>query len=118
MDKLSWEAIILAIIMATPPLLAQVVDGLNKLKQANIERRKLEADTGRTAVDEWKSLYAQCDLDRKALEEDVDRLRAERDAVREESTTVKERLRVAEEEIERLKTKPPRSRKKSSATTQ
>jgi len=96
MEATNWLAIILAVIMATPPLIAQLLDGIGKARQASADRKAQMASEGKTAIEEWKSLYNQCDDARRVevanngiLEAQNDALKAENSSLKVENATLK-----------------------------
>ena len=105
MEAANWLAIILAVIMATPPLIAQLLDGIQKGRTAASERKAQMATEDKTAVEEWKNLYNQCAGDKKAADALNEVLETKNDALKAENASLKVEnatLKLALEAIQKI----------------
>lgn len=110
MEAANWLAIILAVIMATPPLIAQLLDGIGKTRAATAERKVSMATESKTAREEWENLYRQCDSEKKAgdalnevLEAKNDALKAENSSLKVENATLKLALEAVQKIVAETK---------------
>lgn len=80
---MEWSQIALALIVALPPLLAQIITGLRDEQKAKVEGR-------RDALSEWKELYKSCSERVTELEDQI----AEKDQIIADLREQKTRPRV------------------------
>ncbi len=109
-----YQAIIIALIMAIPPLVAQLVAAIRNLQDASAERRKEDTEQRRAhvealraAAEQWEKLYKDSQEEIARLENAnkamLAEIRQENENLRTEKEALEKRVSALEAENERLR---------------
>ncbi len=98
-----YQAIIIALIMAIPPLVAQLIAAIRNQQDASAERRKEDTEQRRThiealraAAEQWERLY-------KESQEENERLEQDKTALKEQADVQEKRVSALEAENKKLR---------------
>ncbi len=109
-----YQAIIIALIMAIPPLVAQLVAAIRNLQDAGVERRKEDTQQRRAhvealqaAAEQWERLYKESQEEVARLENANKSILAdvhqENENLRRDKNALEERINALEAENEKLR---------------
>ncbi len=109
-----YQAIVIALIMAIPPLVAQLIAAIRNQQDASAERRKEDTEQRRAhvealraAAEQWERLYKDSQEEVLRLENAnktmLAEIRQENENLRTDKETLEKRVNVLEAENERLR---------------